>query len=51
MANRRKQKSKNLKKPTMSVVNAGPPDTEYLYYALDVEGITLKRSLLPAHIR
>ena len=45
------KKSKNLKKPTMSVVNAGPPDTEYLYYPLEVEGVTLKGSLLPAHIR
>ena len=35
----------------MSVVNAGPPDTECLYYPLDVEGITLKGSLSPAHIR
>ena len=46
-----KEKSKNLKKPTLSVVNAGPPDTEYLYYPLDVEGVTLKGSLLPAHAR
>ena len=45
------KKSKNLKKPTMSVVNAGPPDAEYLYYPLDVEGVTLKLSLLPAHVR
>ena len=45
------QKSKNLKKPTMSVVNAGPPDRECLYYPLDVEGVTLKGSLSPAHIR
>ena len=45
------KKSKNLKKPTMSVVNAGPPDTEYLYYPLEVEGVTLKGSLLPARIR
>ena len=45
------KKSKNLKKPTLSVVNAGPPDTEYLYYPLDREGVTLKGSLLPAHIR
>ena len=45
------KKSKNLKKPTLSVVNAGPPDAEYLYYPLDVEGVTLKGSLLPAHIR
>ena len=45
------KKSKNLKKPTLSVVNAGPPDTEYLYYPLDVEGVTLKGSLLPFRIR
>ena len=45
------KKSKNLKKPTLSVVNAGPPDTEYLYYPLDVEGVTLKGSLLVADIR
>ena len=43
-----KQK-KSLK--TNTVVNAGPPDTEYLYYPLNVEGITQKGSLLPAHIR
>ena len=29
----------------MYVVNAGPPDTEYLYYPLDVEGVTLMDSL------
>ena len=45
------KKSKNLKKPTLSVVNAGPPDRECLYYALDVEGVTLEGSLLPAHVR
>ena len=45
------KKSKNLKKPTLSVVNAGPPDREYLYFLLDVESVTLKGSLLPAHIR
>ena len=32
----------NLKKPTLSVVNAGPPDTEYLYYPLNVKGLTQK---------
>ena len=42
---------KNLKKPTLPVVNAGPPDTEYLYYPLYVDGVTQKGSLLPAHIR
>ena len=51
LANLWTQKSKNLKKSTMSVVNAGPPDTECLYYPLDVEGVTLKGSLSPAHIR
>ena len=45
------KKSKNLKKPTLSAVNAGPPDTEYLYYPLDVERVTLKGSLLPTCIR
>ena len=45
------KKSKNLKNPTLAAVNAGPPDTEYLYYPLDVEGVNLKVSLLPAHIR
>ena len=44
-------KKKNLKKSTLSVVNADPLDTEYLYYPLDVEGVTLKGSLLPANIR
>ena len=41
----------NLKKPTLSVVIAGPPITEYLYYALNVEGLTQKDSLLPAYIK
>ena len=45
------QKSKNLKKPTMSVVSAGPPDKECLYYPLDEEGVTVKGSLSPAHAR
>ena len=45
------KKSKNLKKTLLSVVNAGFPDREYLYYPLYVEGVTLKGSLLPAHIR
>ena len=42
---------KNLKKPTLSIVNTGPPDTEHLYYPLHVEGVTLKGLLLPANIR
>ena len=33
------------------IVNAGLPDTEYLYYPLDVEGVFLKVSLLLADIR
>ena len=45
------QKSKNLKKPTLSVANAGLPDTECLYYPLVVEGVTLKGWLSPAHVR
>ena len=51
LANLWTQKSKNLKKPTMSVVSAGPPDKECLFYPLDEEGVTLKGSLSPAHIR
>ena len=43
------EQKKSLK--TNTVVNASPPDTEYLYYPLNVEGITQKGSLLPAHIR
>ena len=46
-----KKKSKYLKNQTPPVVNAGQPDTEYLYYPLDVEYVTLKGSLLPAHKR
>ena len=42
---------KNLKKSRMSVVNVGPPYTEYLYYPLNLEGVTQKGSLLPAYIR
>ena len=34
------KKTTNLKKKTLSVVNAGPPDREYQYYSLDVEGVT-----------
>ena len=30
--------------------NGGPLDTKYLYYPLQVEGVTLKGSLLPACI-
>ena len=42
---------KKLKNPTLSIVNASPPDTEYLYYPLHVEGVTMKASLLPANIK
>ena len=42
---------KNIKKPTLSVVNAGPPDTEYLYYPLNLEGVIQKDSFLAAYIR
>ena len=42
---------KIFKTPTLSVINASSPDTEYLYYALNVEGVTQKCSLLPAYIR
>ena len=48
--NRWIQKQKKSLK-TNTVVNAGPPDTEYLYYPLNAEGVTQKGSLLPAHIR
>ena len=47
--NRRKKEKKSKKSNT--VVNAGFPDTEYLYYPLDVEGFTLKGSLLPANAK
>ena len=42
-----KQK-KNLKKQHCQCWS---PDTEYLYYPLDVEGVTLEDSLLPANTR
>ena len=42
---------KNLKKPTRSFVNDAPPDTEYLYYPLNVECVTQQGLLLPAYIR
>ena len=42
---------KNLKNPTLSVVSASLPDIEYLYYSLNVEGVTQKVSLLAAHLR
>ena len=42
--------NKKLKKPTLSLVNAGP-QMEYLYYPLNAEGVTQKGSLLPAYLR
>ena len=50
MTDKQTQKRRKSKKSN-TVVNAGPPDTEYLYYPLDVEGVTLKGSLLPASTR
>ena len=44
-------KEKILKNPTLSVVNPGPSDPDCLYYPLNVEGVTQKCSLLPAHKR
>ena len=44
---KKEKKSKN----TNTVVNAALPDTEYLYYPLDVEGFTLKGLFLPAAAR
>ena len=44
------KKKENLKN-TNTVVNAGHPDTEYLYYPLDVDGVTQRGSLLPANTR
>ena len=43
-------KTKKFRKRTLSVINAGLPDTKYMYYPLNVEGITQKGSLLPAYI-
>ena len=41
---------KKSKKPTLSLVNTGP-QIEYLDYPLNVEGVTQKGLLFPAHIR
>ena len=38
------------KKNNTTVVNTGPPDTENLYYSLDMDGATLKSSFLLALI-
>ena len=40
---------KETKSKNTNTVNAGPPDTEYLYYPLDVGGVTLKSSCLPVN--
>ena len=42
---------KNLKKRTLPVASAGPPDTEYPHYPLNVDSVTQKHSLLPDYIR
>ena len=39
------------KKKPKTFVNAGPPDTEHLYYPLNAEGVTQKGSLWPAITR
>ena len=44
-------RNRKKSKKTNTVVNTDPPCTEYLYYPIDVEGVTLKRSLLPASAR
>ena len=36
-----RRKKVKIKKTNTAVVNAGPPGTEYLYYALDMEGVIL----------
>ena len=43
-------KKVKILKTNTAVVDAGPPDTEYLYCPLDIDGITLKGTLLPALI-
>ena len=43
--------SKNIKKTTLPVVDAGSPDPDYLYYPLNVDIVTQKGSLVPANIR
>ena len=42
---------KKENKNNNNTVNAGPPDTEYLHYPLDVGGVTLKGLLLRATAR
>ena len=43
--------SKNIKKTTLPVVDAGSPDPDYLYSPLNVDIVTQKGSLVPANIR
>ena len=48
------RKRKKPKTPTLCwsiLVNAGLPDTTYLYYPLQVEGVSLKGTLLPVSIQ
>ena len=45
------KQNKKSKKIKLSLFNAGPREIEHLYYSLNVEGVTRKGSLLPAHIR
>ena len=49
-ANRWTQKERQ-KNQTLCAVNAGPPDTDSLYYPVNVEVVSQKCSLLPAHKR
>ena len=44
-----KKEKRNLK--NQNFVNVSPPDAEYLYYSLDVEGVSLKCWLLPPSAR
>ena len=49
-ASERKTKTlfRKIQKTSTALVNAGPPDTEYLLYRLDIDVVTLKGSLLQA---
>ena len=44
------KQTKNIRKSTLPVVNAGSRDPDYLYYPLNVECVTQKGSLLPSNI-
>ena len=39
---------RKIYKTNAALANAGPPGTEYLYYPLDMEHVTMEGSLLPA---